>query len=133
MNKPKQQGTAWETEFVRRAQDSYLIADRLAEGGINDAGDVWIGTPPDPRFDDGEEVVAVAWKRLTGSGNSRRTPDGERDVVVLRTDDFFRLALYASGGVDSIVVECKARQNLNVTRTLAKTARKLANWKAQRQ
>ena len=130
MNKPKNQGTSWESELVRRAQDRGLMADRLAEGGTNDPGDVWIVDSPHTAFTD---IAVVAWKRLTGDG-SRRTPDGERDVIVIATDDFLYL-LEALSHLETdfgVVVECKARQNLNVTRTLANTRRKLATWKARR-
>ena len=119
--RPKDQGTRWESELVRRAQDIGILAGRLAEGGITDQGDVWLLDTPDSEL----AKVAVAWKRLTGEG-SRRTPDGERDVVILRTDDFLEL-LWA---LDSAypycwVVEAKATQNLNVTRVLAKAWKKV--------
>ncbi len=42
--KPKDQGTRNETRLVRIAKDAGLKAWRLAEGGINDAGDVAIET-----------------------------------------------------------------------------------------
>lgn len=131
VNKPKMQGTAWESELVNRAQDRGLMADRLAEGGTNDPGDVWLVDSPHSAYPD---IAVVAWKRLTGDGSSRRTPDGERDVIVIATDDFLYLlaALSHVKTTFGIVVECKARQNLNVTRTLANTRRKLANWKARR-
>ena len=118
MSKSKAQGTAWETEFVNRLQDAGLMADRLPEGGSHDRGDVWIGAPPDS---ENFSVVAVAWKRLAGKG-SRRTPDGERDVIILSTADFIWLL---RSDVD-VVVECKATQTLNVTRTLAKAREKAA-------
>lgn len=132
VNKPKQAGTAWETEFVRRAQDAGLVADRLAEGGSFDPGDVWINSTP-VRYAPALDIGVLAWKRLTGNG-SRRTPDGLRDVVVVQTDDLFDLIYWANkaGYPRSVVVECKARQNLNVTRTLAKTIDKLNKWKAKR-
>lgn len=121
MSRPKDQGTRWETELVNRIQTRGLLADRLAEGGNNDKGDVWAVAPPEPTGN----KVAVAWKRLTGSG-SRRTPDGVRDVVILDTDTFLDL-LVASvmvRGEQSWVIECKAVQALNPTRTLAKAQRK---------
>jgi hypothetical protein len=43
--RPKDQGTRFETEIVRRAQKAGLKAWRLAEGGGNDAGDVVVVTP----------------------------------------------------------------------------------------
>ena len=138
MSKSKAQGTAWEREFVNRLQDAGLMADRLPEGGSHDRGDVWIGAPPDSKS---FSVVAVAWKRLTGS-RQHRSPDGERDVVILATDDFIRLLKANMGQIVpihpedplslhqikdlNIVVECKATQTLNVTRTLAKAREKAA-------
>lgn len=124
MSKPKAQGTAWEREFVNRLQDAGLMADRLPEGGSHDRGDVWIGAPPDPAGFIYPPMVVVAWKRLTGS-RQHRSPDGERDVVILSTSDFIELLQWASGNVD-VVVECKATQTLNVTRTLAKAREKAA-------
>ena len=125
MSKSKAQGTAWEREFVNRLQDAALMADSLPEGGSHDRGDVWIGAPPD---DTQPSMVVVAWKRLTGL-NTRRSPDGERDVVILATDDFIALLQsFVSYGFDNLdlVVECKATQTLNVTRTLAKAREKAA-------
>ena len=125
MSKSKAQGTAWEREFVNRLQDAGLMADRLPEGGSHDRGDVWIGAVPD---DTQPSMVVVAWKRLTGL-NTRRSPDGERDVVILATDDFIALLQsFVSYGFDNLdlVVECKATQTLNVTRTLAKAREKAA-------
>lgn len=121
MSRPKDQGTRWESELVNRIQKRGLLADRLAEGGSSDKGDVWAVAPPDQT---GNKVV-LAWKRLTGKG-SRRTPDGVRDVVVLDTDTLLDL-LVASvmvRGEQSWVIECKATQTLNVTRTLGKAIRK---------
>ena len=121
--RPKDQGTRWESELVRRAQDIGILAGRLAEGGITDQGDVWLLDTPDSEL----AKVAVAWKRLVPrDGNTRRVPDGEPDVVVMRVDDFLEL-LWA---LDSAypycwVVEAKATQNLNVTRVLAKAWKKV--------
>lgn len=123
MSKPRAQGTAWETELVNRAQAYGILADRLAEGGSNDRGDVWLVNPP------GEyPIVGVAWKRLTGDG-TRRTPDGARDVVCVQTDVFLYLVRKAAEVDDDldVVLEAKARQNLNVTRELAKAYRKARN------
>lgn len=122
MSKQRDAGTKWETELVRRAQDAGLVAGRHTEGGTNDVGDVWIGAPtPEPG-----DMTVLAWKRLTGDGQ-RRTPDGERDVVVLRLDDFYYLLAAASKHPDfAIHVEAKARQTLNVTRELFKARGKVA-------
>ena len=130
MNKPKQAGTAWESELVRRAQDAGLTAGRHAEGGSSDIADVWIGDPTPEAGD----ITVVAWKRLTGDG-ARRTPDGERDVVVMRTNDFLALlerAIFA-GSDHAVHVEAKARQNLNVTRELYKARWKVAKAAKRRE
>ena len=100
-----------------------MIAARLPEGGMKDYGDIWLNAPPGGPY---PLISVVAWKRLTGSA-TRRTPDGDRDVVVLSTDDFLYIlfhALYHPEFEDAVIVECKATQTLNVTRTLAKARRK---------
>lgn len=130
MNKPKRQGTAWETALVRKAQDAGLMADRMPEGGMNDAGDVWIGDVPS------REIVAldipvVAWSRLVKNGDSRRIPSGARSVIVMDTADFLMIATQATSAGYAFVVECKATQTLNVTRALANAKRKLTNWKSR--
>ena len=119
------QGTEWETEFVNRAQERGLMAARIPEGGSRDLGDVWLNHPP--HFRTAETLIAVAWKRLTGEG-SRRTPDGERDVVILSTDDFHRLVFNAgeAGWEPGWIIENKWQQTLNVTRALAKAREKAA-------
>ena len=123
MSKPKAQGTQWESELVRRAQDAGLVAGRHAEGGSSDVADVWIGSPTPETGD----ITVLAWKRLTGEG-TRRSPDGERDVVVMRTEDFLRLldeSLLTRRDV-AVHVECKATQALNVTRVLYRARGKVA-------
>lgn len=129
MNKPKAQGTAWETAFVRKAQEAGLLADRMPEGGMNDAGDVWIGDTPSP-FET-TDIAIVAWSRLVKNGDGRRVPDGARSVVVMDVADFLTLAQYAIHDGFAFVVECKATQVLNVTQTLANAKRKLTKWKAR--
>jgi len=100
-----------------------LVAARHAEGGSSDVGDVWIGAPTPEAGD----ITVLAWKRLTGQG-TRRTPDGERDVIVVQTDIFLRLLEWAThAGFDAAIhIECKARQQLNVTRELARAREKVA-------
>lgn len=129
VNRPKAQGTAWESELVRRAQDHGLVAGRHAEGGSGDVADIWIGDPTPETGD----LTVVAWKRLTGDG-PRRTPDGERDVVVIRLDDFLNLigSVTTTRWNGAVHVECKARQTLNVTRTLFKARGKVAKAIARR-
>lgn len=128
MSKPKAQGTAWETAFVNACQDVGLAADRLPEGGLRDAGDVWINATPSKTIM-ANDIVVLAWKRLVDVGQNKRVADGTPAVIIMSTDDFYRLALRVSAYDFSFVVECKATQTLNVTRTLANAKRKLANWK----
>ena len=126
MNKPKAQGTAWETALVNKCHDMLLMADRMPEGGMNDAGDVWIGDTP---FPSGDDIAIVAWHRLVDTGNPRRQPDGETNVVVIALDDFIRIAHHATEAGISFVAECKATERLNVTRELHNARRKLTRWK----
>lgn len=126
MNKPKAQGTAFETAFVRQCQTAGLLADRMPEGGMNDAGDVWIGDTP---FPSGDDIAIVAWHRLVDVGTARRTPDGVTSVVVIALEDFTRIARYATEAGISFVAECKATERLNVTRELFYAKRKLNRWK----
>lgn len=132
MSKFKAQGTAWETEFVRRCHDAGLLADRMPEGGMNDAGDCWIGDTPkhsDSPYSD-RDISVLAWSRLINTGTTRRVADGARSVVVIDTDDFLHIARHAIEAGVSFTVECKAREVLNVTRELDKAKKKLARWKA---
>lgn len=118
MNKRKQQGTSWETECVNRANKHGMRAHRLAEGGPNDIGDVEIPTV-DPGI---RKIPAVAWKRLTDQGKGRRQPDGEKEVVIITMDDFMELIFFSGFGA---ILECKATERLNVTRTLHKARKKV--------
>ena len=94
---------------------------------MKDLGDVWLNSYPSHYNKTLETLVAVAWKRLTG-GKSRRTPDGERDVIIVGTDDFYRLVFKAgeAGWFPGWIIENKWQENLNVTRTLAKAREKAA-------
>ena len=122
--RPKTQGTRWETEFVSRARAHGIPSSRISEGGSRDRGDVWVGNP----WEKAEHtVVALAWKRLVGDRSSRRSPDGVRDVVVVDTDTFLELAaawLAEDPSARGVTIECKAAQQINVTRTLGKAIRK---------
>lgn len=122
VNRPRRQGTSWETELVTRARAQGLLADRLPEAGISDTGDVWLINPRGNRTN---TKIALAWKRLTGQGG-HRTPDGVRDGVFITTQDFLELVTAHSILHPDIgwVVECKATQALNVTRTLDRARRK---------
>jgi hypothetical protein len=108
--RPKDLGTAFETAVVRNAQDRGLIAERLAEGGAYDRGDIrilteyeWIGEAKDhmqlnvPRAL--EKALAKAKtpntflvyrKMVRREGYQNRTQDGPV-VVVLTLDRFLQL------------------------------------------
>ena len=112
MSKSKSQGTAWETEIVRRAQAVGLIAERLAEGGAYDLGDVRIFSDgpmayiieakdranlnlhkalEKARFKSKARYTVVAWKRrVRKGGNVNRTQDGE-PVVAMTLDLFLEI------------------------------------------
>ena len=107
MNKPKIQGTAFESWVVTKLNDSMGglgDARRIAEGGANDKGDVTYTDGFNQRWiveckatqtlnvtrvlgkarKKGGEYTVLMWKRLTKSkGNTQRTPDGEPVVVVV--------------------------------------------------
>jgi len=108
--KPKDLGTKLETWTVRRAQDSGLVAERLAEGGANDRGDIrvltdweWVGECKNRAqlniHDAVGQAVAksgtwrtfVVWKRLVRkSGNTVRTQAGP-PIVAMTVDTFLEL------------------------------------------
>lgn len=149
MNKPKAQGTAWETELVKLASLYGIPASRIAEGGSRDIGDVRLDLGgPLAEGEYGPRLgTALAWKRLVNSGGSRRTPDGVRDVAVVELELLLSLlallrvayqttALASTPGhgdmgyllsrlPDAIVIEAKAAERLNVTRVLAKAIEKV--------
>ncbi len=115
MSKNKNQGTRFESALVTLANAYGLNTRRIAEGGIYDRGDVEIkGKYGGPG---GEPIVALAWKRLVNKGGGKRMPDGEPVVVVLNLHDFLSLLGLAEV---SAVIECKAAERLNVTRSLHK-------------
>lgn len=113
MNKPKVQGTSFETWIVNWANAvlGFGRAERLAEGGSKDEGDVRINLPferwyveakatqtlnvtrvlgkareksPDPKR------TVLMWKRLVKlkDGQKKRRPDGEKIVVVMGLDTY---------------------------------------------
>jgi hypothetical protein len=107
VNKPKMQGTAFESFLVTSlnlATHPWGRARRIAEGGANDEGDItyidgfnqtWVIEAKATQTlnvtrvlgkarEKGGTYTVLAWKRLTRSkGNSKRTPDGEPIVVVV--------------------------------------------------
>lgn len=113
-NKPKMQGTRWETQVVTLLKSFIGVRSqrRIAEGGLKDIGDitwkdytgsVWIGECKATQTLNATRVLGKArvksphpkttvlfWKRLTKlkGGQKKRTPDGEAAVVVMGLDTF---------------------------------------------
>lgn len=107
--RPKDLGTRMETRIVRACHDVGLYAERLAEGGSKDRGDVRVITEDDREFiieskdrqalnihqaldkalrKAGTPRAAVVWRRMVRrNGNERRIQDGP--VVVAMTLDAF--------------------------------------------
>lgn len=119
MNKPKAQGTGWESKLVGILNGlEGVFAQRLAEGGSTDEGDIEMIDPLGQRWvieararerqnvtralakarakagDEAKHTV-LAWKRLVkGEGwvkGQRRVPDGEPVVVVMTLDTYLAL------------------------------------------
>ena len=110
VNKPKLQGTAFESYLAKRFQSIGLFSRRIAEGGSKDLGDVEVVLGSGlaftveakatqtlnvtrvlnkARIKSGHGVTTVlAWKRLVKlkDGEKRRKPDGEKMVVVMGQD-----------------------------------------------
>ena len=118
VNKPKIQGTAFETLTVNKLNDYGFKAKRLAEGGSKDEGDIECEVPftsilPYPRVileakhranlnvhqtlakakdKAGDSDVILAWKKTKRKNNSKvRVADGERVVYIVDEDLMFRL------------------------------------------
>jgi len=129
MGKNKDQGTAWETATKEALERLGFEAERLAEGGKHDKGDVRAVKEPRGVSAWALPLVVVNWKRLVKrEGKRRRVPDGERDVVVMRTNDFYHmLRVMADYDVapEYLYVECKASEYENITRVLKKARRKV--------
>lgn len=126
-NKPKQQGTTWETAIVRRFKADNIHAARLPLRGQRGEPDLEVGVPS---WD--QPLPVVMWKRLVKArGSKKRVPDGEKEVVVLGLDDFVHLYAIATHDTDldppRLLVQAKATERLNVTRVLGelRTALKL--------
>ena len=117
VNKPKIQGTAFETLTVNKLNEYGFIARRLAEGGSKDLGDIecintFINILPYPKIifeakhranlnvhqtlakakeKAGGDVI-LAWKKTKRKNNSKvRVADGERVVYIVDEDLMFRL------------------------------------------
>ena len=117
MNKPKMQGTAFESWLVKRLATvpNVGMVRRLAEGGMNDPGDVgfddaagnsWYVECKATQTLNVTRVLAkartkapeammtvLAWKRLVKlkDGQKNRRPDGEPIVISMGLDTFEHL------------------------------------------
>mgnify|MGYP003113832824 FL=1 len=117
VNKPKIQGTAFETLTVNKLNDYGFKAKRLAEGGSKDKGDIecqvpFTGILPYPNIifeakhranlnvhqtlakakEKADGDVILAWKKTKRKNNSKvRVADGERVVYIVDEDLMFRL------------------------------------------
>lgn len=112
VNKPKAQGTRYESWLVDTFNDCYLLAERLAEGGMHDRGDVEVQgvrtfiveakarerlnvhqTLAHAEGKAAPDDAVVIWRKLTKTtpGAKRRTPDGKRDVVIMDLEVFIDL------------------------------------------
>jgi len=96
VNKPKIQGTRFETGTVNLLKSWGYKAYRLAEGGLKDEGDVQVELPKEVIFEckarqnlnihqtyskakqkAGDKPLVLAWKKLVNKGSSaRRRADG---------------------------------------------------------
>ena len=117
VNKPKIQGTAFETLTVNKLNEYGFKAKRLAEGGSNDKGDIecentFSEVLPYPKIifeakhrqnlnvhqtlakakeKAGGDVI-LAWKKTIRKNDSKvRVADGERIVYIVDEDLLFKL------------------------------------------
>ena len=106
-SRPKDLGTKAETRIVRACQNAGLIAERIAEGGSLDIGDIRVYAEHEWTLESkdrmqlnvhqaldkairksGNPRTAVVWRRMVRKpGNTNRTQDGP--VVVALTFDAF--------------------------------------------
>lgn len=113
--RPKDLGTRFETWTVNHAQGYGLVAERLAEGGNKDRGDIriltdhkWVGEVKDRQqlnihqalekaiIKSGSLRTFVVWRRMTRrDGAERRHQDGPV-IVALTLDTFLKLLVHDS-------------------------------------
>lgn len=106
VNKPKIQGTRFETGTVNLLKSWGYKAYRLAEGGLKDEGDVQAELPTEVIFEckarqnlnihqtyfkakqkAGDKPLVLAWKKLVNKGsNARRSPDGVPTLYIIDED-----------------------------------------------
>lgn len=102
VNKPKIQGTRFETATVNLLKSWGFKSYRLAEGGMKDEGDVQVELPDEVILEckarqnlnihqtyhkatqKTDKPVILAWKKLVNKGSSaRRSPDGVTTLYVI--------------------------------------------------
>ena len=107
---PKALGTTQETAVVNTALDAGLQAERIAEGGINDLGDVriwtnheWIGEVKDREQLNIHKTLAkainksgtldtfVVWRRMFRPAGAKRRQQVGPTIVALTLDRFLEL------------------------------------------
>ena len=113
VNKAKKQGTTYETNIVNRLNKEVdFKAQRFAEGGSNDLGDIQLFVKDEEYFleaksrqnlnihqslekaieKSGDKNTVLFWKKLKRKqGNARRTNDGIPEVVTMSYDLFIKL------------------------------------------
>ena len=113
VNKAKKQGTTYETNIVKRLnKKSNMKAQRFAEGGSNDLGDIQLFVDGVEYFIEaksrqnlnihqslekaleksGDKNTVLFWKKLKRqSGNKRRSNDGMPEVVSMSYELFIDL------------------------------------------
>ena len=103
VNKPKIQGTRFETATVNLLKSWGFKSYRLAEGGMKDEGDVQVELPKEVIFEckarqnlnihqtyfkakqkAKDKPLVLAWKKLVNKGSSgRRSPDGVSTLYII--------------------------------------------------
>ena len=101
VNKPKIQGTKFESATRDLLLDWGYKAYRLAEGGLKDEGDVQVELPTEVIFEckarqnlnihqtyfkqkAGDKPLVLAWKKLVNKGsNARRSADGVSTLYIV--------------------------------------------------
>ena len=113
VNKAKKQGTTYESNIVKRLnENSNMKAQRFAEGGSNDLGDIQLFVDGEEYFIEAttrlylifheslgkaiekssDENTVLFWKKLKRQGdNKRRTNDGMPEVVSMSYELFIKL------------------------------------------
>lgn len=127
-HKNKIQGTEWETAVVAAAVSRGHEAERLAEGGSKDVGDVVVHHPDFSGLQELQRgLVALAFKQYeTEDARSRRKATR---VFVIDPDTFWYLVRLSGR---PWFIECKARERLNVGEALAHARQKVAAAVARR-